>query len=433
MKLARPPEFQDVAGLVDVASAGRAFPRPPGVALSYGVAGFRARAPLLESTLLRMGMLAARRSAVMGYAVGLMVTASHNAEPDNGVKLVDVDGGMLHQSWEAYAAALANADDGDLTSALAKLPGGSGAPGGAAERPSVLIAWDTRPSSERLAALAMRGAQLAGAQALTLGLLTTPQLHHIVRMSNGAAGCAAVGSRWGLPEWASEAGYYEMLAGAYAELVGVGERGAPAAVASPLDVDCACGIGAPAVERLAAALTAKLGAGAPALRVVNAPGSGELNTGCGAEHVQKAREPPRGLESVQAMVAGRAASLDGDADRIVFHYFTHAGGWALLDGDKIAALVAGFLREQLRSALRGHTAPAASAPPRATPSTAARPPRARSEEDEEEADGSELRAAVVQTAYANGASSAYLLGLGVEIAAAKTGVKFLHTQVWVWP
>ena len=29
-----------------------------------------------------------------------MVTASHNPIEDNGVKMVDVDGGMLAQSWE---------------------------------------------------------------------------------------------------------------------------------------------------------------------------------------------------------------------------------------------------------------------------------------------------------------------------------------------
>lgn len=31
---------------------------------------------------------------------GLMVTASHNPEPDNGVKLADPSGGMLAMEWE---------------------------------------------------------------------------------------------------------------------------------------------------------------------------------------------------------------------------------------------------------------------------------------------------------------------------------------------
>ncbi len=42
-------------------------------------------------------------SSKTGLAVGLMVTASHNAEPDNGIKMVDPNGGMLSQDWEGYA------------------------------------------------------------------------------------------------------------------------------------------------------------------------------------------------------------------------------------------------------------------------------------------------------------------------------------------
>ena len=83
--------------------------------IAYGTAGFRARAETLESTFYRMGMLAVLRSRARGgLASGLMVTASHNPEPDNGIKLVDTDGGMLHQSWEGFATRLANADEVEL-------------------------------------------------------------------------------------------------------------------------------------------------------------------------------------------------------------------------------------------------------------------------------------------------------------------------------
>lgn len=37
-----------------------------------------------------------------------MITASHNDEPDNGVKLVDPHGEMLEASWEGIATKLAN-------------------------------------------------------------------------------------------------------------------------------------------------------------------------------------------------------------------------------------------------------------------------------------------------------------------------------------
>ena len=81
-----------------------------GVRLSYGTAGFRADAGLLQSTVYRVGILAALRSLKMDSSViGLVITASHNKESDNGVKIADPSGGMLSQHWEPFADALANA------------------------------------------------------------------------------------------------------------------------------------------------------------------------------------------------------------------------------------------------------------------------------------------------------------------------------------
>jgi phosphomannomutase len=40
-----------------------------------------------------------------------MVTASHNAEQDNGVKLADPSGGMLCTAWEGVANEMAGAED----------------------------------------------------------------------------------------------------------------------------------------------------------------------------------------------------------------------------------------------------------------------------------------------------------------------------------
>jgi hypothetical protein len=66
---------------------------------SYGTAGFRTHGSLLPSVVFRCGALAAVRSHVTGRATGIVITASHNPECDNGVKLVDCTGGMLPVSW----------------------------------------------------------------------------------------------------------------------------------------------------------------------------------------------------------------------------------------------------------------------------------------------------------------------------------------------
>ena len=80
--------------------------------LSYGTAGFRREGSTLVGVAFRCGMLAAVRSiALQGRATGLVVTASHNPVEDNGVKLVDGDGGMLHMSWEKHAEALVSAQN----------------------------------------------------------------------------------------------------------------------------------------------------------------------------------------------------------------------------------------------------------------------------------------------------------------------------------
>ena len=38
----------------------------------------------------------------------MMITASHNPEEDNGVKLIDPAGEMLEAAWETHATSLAN-------------------------------------------------------------------------------------------------------------------------------------------------------------------------------------------------------------------------------------------------------------------------------------------------------------------------------------
>lgn len=345
------------------------YPRPDKV-LKYGTAGFREKADILDSTFFRAGMLALLRSRQLEKTIGLMVTASHNAEPDNGIKMVDPDGGMLDASWEQYAADLANTPAEEVPALMDKII--------AAENinidrfGSVFIGKDTRPTSEHLSELAREGALLIGGNVLDFGLQTTPQLHHIVRMFNIQKS-----------EWASEEGYYNMLAEAYQKILygqdpKVEDRG-------KVICDAANGVGGAKMVKMAEKLSKEI-----KCEVRNA-GDGTLNHMCGAEHCQKARLPPAGVDA-GADKNVRIFSFDGDADRVVYHYFDDSGTWKLIDGDKIAALIAGFLKENL--AVLGLD--------------------------------NEFKMAAVQTAYANGASTNYIRGLGVDVPIAKTGVKFVH-------
>lgn len=124
---------------------------------------------------------------------------------------------------------------------------------------------------------------------------------------------------------------------------------------------------------------------------------GVLNDGVGADYVQKEKVVPHGFGSKDAGI--RCASLDGDADRLVYFIVPpeSSGRIELIDGDKILSLFALFIREQL-SFLN------------------------------EKEDINQARLGVVQTAYANGASTNYLKQLGLEVNFTPTGVKYLHEK-----
>ena len=373
------------------------------VPLKYGTAGFRADAALLPAALSRVGMLAALRSAAAGGAGGIMVTASHNGASDNGVKIVDPEGGMLSPSWEAYAMSLANARDAEaLSRVVQNILDEQRLDGHAIRRGArVLIGRDTRSHSPSLAAAAAEGACLFGARVQMLGLLTTPQLHVIVRNSNAhlLAESGSGGSLFGRSTWSSEDGYYAMLAEAFQLLLRLGNPALEDA-ASPLVVDCAGGVGFPKLSALQAVVRRQVGPAAAAAAqwvLRNHVGRVQLNHECGAEHVQKGRLPPVGV-SAHEDVGRRLASLDGDADRIVYHYYRAKGGdegdaeWRLLDGDRIAALLAEFVTDELRHAGLD----------------------------------SALSLGCVQTAYANGGAADYLRRRGIAVRMAKTGVKHCH-------
>ena len=59
----------------------------------------------------------------------------------------------------------------------------------------------------------IQGARAMGATVTDFGLLTTPQLHHIVRMANSTDPASV--------PWRSEEGYYAMLAAAYRDILQV--------------------------------------------------------------------------------------------------------------------------------------------------------------------------------------------------------------------
>ncbi|KAJ7515763.1 hypothetical protein O6H91_22G026900 [Diphasiastrum complanatum] len=381
--------------------AAAAFPKPSGIDFSYGTAGFRLDASLLASTVFRAGVLAALRSLSMKSATGLVITASHNPASDNGVKLVDPGGGMLAMRWEPHANAMANAsDEHALTEVVRKIIKEESIAFGDESCGKVLLARDTRPSGQILLAAASQGvAAVAGVAPVDMGILTTPQLHWMVCALNK-------------DQPATEVNYYSHLSQAFRTL----EQLRPdksvrrsSLASESIIIDGANGVGALKLLQLQELLENLQFE----VRNCGRAGEGGLNDGVGADFVQKEKAFPRNFDKSDALK--KCASIDGDADRLVYFYFISStisspSTFNLLDGDKISALFARFIRNQLQSLV----------------------------EDVEEkpiitttlvAGYGDVRVGVVQTAYANGASTKYLQQeLGLEVSLTSTGVKYLHEK-----
>ncbi|KAI0335194.1 phosphoacetylglucosamine mutase [Cubamyces sp. BRFM 1775] len=349
-------------------------PKPSNVHYQYGTAGFRTLGNILDSVMFRVGILAALRSKRLdGKTIGVMVTASHNPEPDNGVKLVDPRGEMLEAAWENHATNLANAPTTDafidaLDAFVKTLNIDLSKPA------RVVYARDTRPSGPALIAALEDGFKAIGAETRNAGVTTTPVLHYLVKAINTKGTKDAYGED-------SEEGYLQKLSTAFKKLV----AGKPAI--PPLVIDCANGVGAIVGEKLAEHLgnTLKL-----ILHNTAITTAGALNNACGADFVKTSQRLPPSLASV-LKPGQRACSLDGDADRLIYYYLDDRGQFHMLDGDKIAALVAAFIVELTKSA---------------------------------GLDG-EIQVGIVQTAYANGGSTKYL-SERLPVKCVPTGVKHLH-------
>uniref|UniRef100_G3PJ22 Phosphoacetylglucosamine mutase n=1 Tax=Gasterosteus aculeatus aculeatus TaxID=481459 RepID=G3PJ22_GASAC len=342
-------------------------PKPAGLVLQYGTAGFRTNAKLLDHIMFRMGLLATLRSKKTKATIGVMVTASHNPEEDNGVKLVDPMGEMVTPTWEVYATQLANAEQDDLLASLKDIIEKESI--NMSQEANVFVGKDTRSSSVSLSKAVLDGVSaLAGHN---YGLVTTPQLHYMVCCQNtqGEYGEATM------------KGYYTKLSQAFIQLT----KNASNCTDDQkhLSVDGANGIGALKVREMESHLKKELH-----ISLFNDGSTGKLNHQCGADFVKVQQKPPTGA----TMNSGeRCCSFDGDADRIVYYYTDSEGRFHLLDGDKVATLISTFLKELLTQA------------------------------------GLDLEMAVVQTAYANGSSTNYLEDtMKVTVRCTKTGVKHLH-------
>jgi phosphoacetylglucosamine mutase len=237
-----------------ILEASAKHPKPADRVFQYGTAGFRMKAPLLDSVIFRVGLVAALRSRKLGgQTIGVMITASHNPPEDNGVKLVDPMGEMLENSWEAHSTELANAKNEDVAAVYNKLVEKLKIN---LETPArIIYARDTRPSGPKLVQALVDGLEAVGAESTDYKLLTTPQLHYLTRCTNTEGTPQSYGE-------VSEKGYYQKLSEAFTRAMkGKKPKGA-------LTVDCANGVGGPKLAELLKYLP-NAAAGGVDIKIVN--------------------------------------------------------------------------------------------------------------------------------------------------------------------
>lgn len=350
-----------------IADLARKYPKKTGHEYKYGTAGFRMDASLLDPIAVSVSLLAILRSrAVGGHTVGIMITASHNPPKDNGMKVVEPMGEMLVPSWEAIAAELANADD--LSAVFLEQLQKSD------KKAKVVIGMDTRESSPRLSNICKETFNSLKdlVDFVDIGYCTTPQLHYITRCYNDPSfGTTSI------------EGYHEKLGLSLKKIASLNSFDELPEIV----IDGANGIGSLQMDEfLKINKDLKWN-----VRVVNSNTENPeaLNVNCGADYVKTNQRAPQGSTIDEGQLG---ASFDGDADRIVFYYLKN-GHFHLLDGDRIAILLAEFISKLVSKI------------------------------------DVEGKIGIVQTAYANGASTNYIEKiLKLPVVCAKTGVKHLHHE-----
>lgn len=210
---------------------------------------------------------------------------------------------MLSADWEACATRLANGNTFDEF--LAEINAIKRTKNTSASDACVVVGRDTRPSGILLTDIIKTVCEAVGCKFVDCGVVTTPQLHYIV--------CAVNDPSHGTP---TVDGYNEKMASAFNSSVGK--------ATSTVYIDCANGVGALALEKL----TPLLKNISIILHNTNTTDEVVLNHDCGADYVKMGQcSPPSNTINDGEMWA----SLDGDADRIVF-YYSENKTFKLLDG-----------------------------------------------------------------------------------------------------
>lgn len=319
----------------------------------YGTSGFRTEGCILHRVTFRCILALALRSNATKQYCGIMITASHNPADDNGIKLIDSNGEVVDKECEAIAMEIVNAPD--LKEVLQKYFTEFNA--------NILMGYDTRKTSPELADAAKACLDAIGANYKIYPEHTTPHIHWLVKYTNETGQQHEADAYWSFFE-----GHFRYIM----------SNVASDKHETSVMIDCSDGVGGAHTKVLAEHLSDIF-----QISYINADGE-TLNENTGAEFVHKVRKFPKNYDLKET----KSASLDGDADRVVY-FMDHNNEFVCLDGDRLIVLYVTAVKKLL--------------------------------------EGTGINPGVVTTVYANSSVVTYIQDtLQCEVVFTGTGVKNMH-------
>jgi phosphoacetylglucosamine mutase len=271
--------------------------------LAYGTSGFRAHHSKIATISRKIGMAMALAVLTKCKSFGIMITASHNHHEDNGIKVLDEHGHMISLEMEDFivthvyglAPHVCECTDA-MTYQLYN------------SHIAIQIGYDSRKSSPDICERIVKGICSVHPQfpIVITPYITTPNLHFI------------------FSEQGRQMKYLYYL------------RKALSLVHLPCILDCANGIGSKIMMELVESSSS--------ISLINTNWEQHelLNHNCSSDFVCSYKMLPLPREIDAHLNPILRASLDGDADRVVF-YYTKLGALHILNGDYIAALILTYL------------------------------------------------------------------------------------------
>lgn len=279
--------------------------------IKYGTSGFRRHHSIILNISEKIGLAIAQLVYYKKESFGIMITASHNHHADNGVKIMDQFGNMVTEDIENYMERYIN--DGFSNSTMPFQPlikiFNDDVNTIKEQNLKIYIGYDSRESSPDICKLIIKGILRTNGDFpyVVCPLVTTPELHFVF----SGLSCS----------------YHSYL------------KKAIEPIQYPCIVDCANGIGSKKMLELKNSH----------IRLINTSWTSPqmLNENCSSDYVCSNHSLPSQSHLFDIKGSLRA-SLDGDADRVVF-YYSENEKLNILNGDYIAALILTYLSKKLTS------------------------------------------------------------------------------------